>query len=263
MPFDIESLTAEECVQYLVVGRQYATEDVLAQADKTMLGYRHYGHLLVAHGVGPDEGALMGELVGLLRETDGGHIQVVDARKLLNKTYDEAKRTAKDERINGRTLTSMCISPLNRANQGELARRATLVLEQTSRVDTDKQLIDQMKTLHDLLSVPDLAPVIANRGGPTILAGLASARTSLLAAVQERAGKPEVAAAAQRRDILDGAVVTLCRAARDASRVAARRLGQPAIAAAFKLDLLRRSRSSTPAEPDEGDPTTELPEPDL
>lgn len=263
MPFDIETLTADECLRYLSVGRRYATEDVLAQADKTRLGYNMYGHLLVVHGVGPDEGTLLVEVVDMLRESDGGHIQVTDARKFLSMTYEGAKRLAKDERINGRTLTSMCISPLNRANETELAQRATLVLQQTSRCDTDKQLIDQMKTLHDLLSVPALAPIIANRGGPTILAGLASARTTLLAAVQARAGKPEVTAASQRRDILDGVVVTLCRAARDASQVAARRLGQPAIAAAFKLDLLARSRTSTPAEPVEDEPATELPEPEL
>jgi hypothetical protein len=263
MPFDIESLTAEECVRYLAIGRRYTTEDVLAQADKSLLGYQLYGHLLVVHGFGPEDGALLIEVVGLLRETDGGHIQVVDARKLLGMTYEGARRIAKDERINGRTLTSMSIAPLNRANHSELAQRATLVLQQTSRADSDKQLTDQIKTLHDLLSAPELGPIIATRGGPTILAGLASARTTLLAAVQARAGKPEVTAAAQRRDILDGVVVTLCRAARDASRISARRLGQPAIAAAFKLDLLPKSRGSAPAEPVEGDPTTELPEPEL
>jgi hypothetical protein len=261
MPFDIGSLTPQERTRYRALGQQYATADVLAQASKSLNAYELYGHLLAALGFGADDGGLLFERRGFLRESDTGHIQAVDDRRFLGKTYQTVKRDALDERLSARTLASMSISPLNKANQPELAQRAELVLQQTSNVTGDKQLVDQLNTLHEVLTAPALATIIATRGGPGIIAGLQTTRDALIGAMQARAGKPEVASAAEYRDILDGAVIVLCRAARDASRVAARRHGQPAIAAAFKLDLLRRSRSHAPTDPGAEDPVSDLPEP--
>lgn len=261
MPFDVESLTPQERARYLALGRQYTTPGVLAQASKSLRGYDLYGHLLAAHGFGPEDGALLLERRELLRESDTGHIQAVDDRRFLGKTFQTIKRDALDERISARTLLSMSIAPLNKINQHELAQRAELALRKTSNVSGDKQLVDQLDTFHDLLSAPPLAPIIATRGGPQILAGLKTTHDGMIATMQERAGKPEVSSAAEHRDILDGSVIVLCRAARDASRVAARRHGQPAIAEAFKLDLLRRSRRHAPTDPGAEDPASDLPEP--
>ena len=262
MPFDIESLTPQERARYLVLGRQYTTPDVLAQASKSLRGYEMYGQLLAAHGFGPEDGALLAERRNLLRETDTGHIQAVDDRRFLGKTYQSTKRDAQDERISARTLVSMSIAPLNKSSHHALAQRAELVLQQTSNVSGDKQLVDQINTLHELLSAPELATIIASRGGPRILDALKTTHEDLIAAVQERTAKPEVSSLAEHRDILDGSVIVLCRAARDASRVAARRHGQPAIAAAFKLDLLRPSRrSSAPTTPGAEDPVSDLRQP--
>lgn len=267
MPFDIDQLTPEERERYHTLGQKYKTPDVLAQASKTLRAHELYGLLLVLCGFGLDDGALLLELRDLLRETDGGHLQAVDDRKLLGNTYASAKQEAKDERSSARTLASLIVSPLNRLGQTELAQRTSLALKQTSKVEGDKQLLDQLKSLHELLSLPEMAEVIANRGGPQIVAGLKSSHDTLLALVQQRAGQPEVPAAAARRDILDGAVVSLCRAARDASKIAARRLGRPEIAEAFKLDLLRRSRKggapAAPVEEVEDVPTSDFPEPAL
>jgi hypothetical protein len=261
MPFDFASLTPRERDRYREIGEQYTTLDVLAQASKTLSAYELYGHLLADLGFGPDDGAELFQRREFLRESDAGHIQAVDDRRLLGKTYQATKREAKDERTSARTLISMIIAPLSKSNP-ELAQRAELVHEQTSNVRGDKQLVDQLKTFHDLLSAPALASIIANRGGPRILAALETSHSGLIAAMQERASTPEVSSSSEHRDILDGAVVVLCRAARDASRVAARRHGQPAIAEAFKLDLLRRrSRRNAPAAPDTEDPTSDVSEP--
>lgn len=261
MPFVFESLTPPERARFFAIGRQYTTPDVLAQASKSLRGYELYGHLLVALGFGPDDGSLLFELRDFLRETDGGHIQAVDDRRFLGQTHQTTKRDALDERISARTLVSTSLSPLSKSTQPELAQKGALVLQATKNVEGDKQLGDQLKTLHDFLSQSELATIIANRGGPQIIAGLKTARDNLIATTQERASTPEVSAASERRDILDGAVVVLCRAARDAARVAARRHGQPAIATAFKLDLLRRSRSSAPNDPGTEDAVSDVSKP--
>jgi hypothetical protein len=262
MPFDIGSLTPRECERYREIGQQYTTPDVLAQASKSLHAYQLYGHLLADQGFGPDDGAELFQRRDFLRESDAGHIQAVDDRRFLGKTYETTKREAQDERTSARTLISMSIAPLSKSNQHELAQRAELVLEQTTKVRGDKQLVDQLKSFHDLLSVPALAPITANRGGPRIVAALETARNGLIGAMQDRASTPEVSSASEHRDILDGAVVVLCRAARDAARVAARRLGQPAIAEAFKLDLLRRpSRRKAPTDTGAEDPVSDVSEP--
>jgi hypothetical protein len=194
-----------------------------------------------------------------LLTADGDHLQLLDDNKLLGRTYEDTKRDAKDTRESARTLVRMSIPPLEKSKQEELARRAELVLASTSVVRGDKKLLDQMKSLHELLSEAALTSIIASRGGPMIVASLDSTRKSLLALVQARANKPEVAAAADRRDILDGMIVALARAAYAAARVASRRLGQPAIATAFKVDLLRPRRAGTPATDEPAPPA--LPEP--
>ncbi len=261
MPFDFETLTAQERARYHAIGKQYATADVLAQASKSLRGYELYGHLLAALGFGADDGAELYELRDVLRAFDSSHIQAVDDRRFLGQTYQTAKRDALDERITGRTLVSTSLAPLSKVPQPELAQRGALLLQTTKNVDGDKQLVDQLKSLHDFLSQAALEAIIATRGGPDIVTRLQDARVNLIANIQERTSTPEISAASERRDILDGAVVHLCRAARDASRVAARRHGQPAIAAAFKLDLLRPSRSSAPATPGAEDPVSALPSP--
>ncbi len=129
------------------------------------------------------------------------------------------------------------------------------VLSQTSRQPSDILLLGQLKALHPVLAAPVLAPLIAPRGGAAILERLSAAQTSLRDVLRGRASDPERTGANEHRHILSGMVVASARSA----RVASRSLGQPAIAHAFKLDLLRRTRSSSQPVNE----TPEIPETDL
>lgn len=76
-----------------------------------------------------------------------------------------------------------------------------------------------------------------------------------MSSMRQRAATPEISAVADERDIHDGIIVSLARAARNAGRAAARELGQPAIEVAFRLTHLT-PRSARDPERD----TPDLPE---
>jgi hypothetical protein len=117
-----------------------------------------------------------------------------------------------------------------------------------------------MKRLHGMVNEPVLAPIIAGRGGPGIITRLQTARDNLLLAIRDYAGNPDVSAVSEERNILDGIIVVNTRNAYAAARIAARRLGQPAIASAFKLVHLRKTRNTPVEDVDPDEPGTE-PEP--
>jgi hypothetical protein len=102
--------------------------------------------------------------------------------------------------------------------------------------------------------VPDDPHAGTGRASGQIAQRLTDARDELLACDYENAAHPEVAATAENRTLLCGIAITLVRSANAAARVAARRLGQPAIAVAFKLVHLeppRRKRAAAAPPADE------------
>lgn len=256
MTIDIAALAPKAREKYLAIGQRYATADVLAQADKTLAALAKYGALLVVYGFGSNDGVRLVERRDTLLEHATNQLQVSGNRKNNRKSYLTILRQAKDERLSVRTVLELTGDDLLEAGEDDAAKPIRTVLDDTSAEAEDAALLKQLKALHAVLAVPVLAPFIAPRGGVEILARLATAQTDLRGALSGRNGDPEIAAASEVRDILDGMVVTSCRAARAAARVAARAHGQPAIARAFKLDLLRRSRDNTA--PD--DETPEQPE---
>jgi hypothetical protein len=111
-----------------------------------------------------------------------------------------------------------------------------------------------LKLLRETLSLPEVTAITAGRGGPETMARLDTALNDLQEVATERAAPTPVTGASERRDILDGIVVTLARAAYAAACQAAHHLRQPSIAADFELVHLRPVRSSgapRPAEPTE------------
>jgi hypothetical protein len=144
-------------------------------------------------------------------------------------------------------------------------KRVDLVLEQTRlQPEEEVQLLDQLEALYPVITAPEVLPLIADRGGPETITELVTARNDLTTLVNARSDRATDPATADDRDVADGYVVTLCRRARAAANIAARRLGQPAIAEAFKLTHLRSrygNGATTPDEPGDDEPTLEPTEP--
>ncbi len=257
MAIDLDSIAPKARERYLAIGERYATADVLAQADKTLLALIKYGVMLVVFGYGNNDAQRLTERRDALLEHFTNHLQDSGTRKNNRKSDLTVLRQAKDARLSVRTVLDLTGDDLLEIGNDQAAKPIRTVLDDTSAEAEDAALLDQLKALNFVLVGPVLEPIIATRGGVEILGRLTAAQNDLRTVLRGRADDPEGPAASEIRDILDGMVVTSVRAARAAARVAARAYGQPAIARAFKLDCLRPARYTTA--PDE---TPELPETD-
>lgn len=266
MTLDISLLAPRARERYLAIGRRYSSEDVLAQAHKTLLAHQKHGHLLVAYGFGLGDAERLAQGRDRLHATKVGRTQASSDRKILRNFRTRARSRARDERTCIRSVLELVADSLYESSQHEAAGRVVVALDDTAaQPPKDQQLLEQLDTLEEVLVDPPVVEAMADRGGPDILARLRAARTDLNDGVRQSAAKPEVSAIADERDILDGIIVSLARAARKAARVAARHLGQPAIATEFKLTHLRSRPAGTPdldtpsdlpADPETDEPAT-------
>jgi hypothetical protein len=250
MTLDIASLAPRARERYLAIGRRYGSEDVLAQAHKTLLAHDKYGHLLVAYGFGLRDAERLALGRDRLHVSLVGRSHASTDRRILRGSHADARRRARDERICVRSVLELVLDTLYEIDQHEVAGRVVGALDETeAQPRKDQKLLEQFDTLEEVLVDPAVVAAMADRGGPDILLRLQQARTDLNGTTRQAAGKPEVSAVIDERDILDGIIVSLARAARKAARTAARHLGQPAIATEFKLTHLR-SRPASNTNPD-------------
>jgi hypothetical protein len=256
MSSDIDNLPPEVREQCLVLGERYTSEQTLAQADMTLQGLSVHGADLVDYGFALEQGQELAGHRDELRSQEAEHALAESARKNTAATYDDTREQGRLARLRARTVIAQAITKQLELKDAETARAMRSVLQQTSRLRSDKQLRVHLDTLHDALSNPATAKVLVDRGGPATLLQVDDVRKAFDEVLRARAGKTLVTAASERRDILDGKIVLLARAAYAAARLLARSRKQPSIAAAFKLVHLRPSRGSrasapeTPAEPD-------------
>lgn len=249
MTIDVSALAPEARAHYLLLGERVTTPNALAQADKTIRAFVRFGAEVTDNGYGPDDHAYLSDTRDTLLARHTDRSEAMGVSKMAGVTYDVAERNAKDERLSGRSLLNTCVTPLRDTGKLQEAQRIQTLLKQTSAAPTDDVLLDHLKRMHLMLNEPFLVPLITGRGGPSIIARLQTARDNLLAAIRDDAAHPDVSAVSEERNILDGIIVVNTRNAYAAARVAARRLGQPAIATAFKLVHFRRS--NTPIVDDE------------
>lgn len=259
----VSSLAPEAREHYRVLGERVATPDAVAQANKTLRAFEHFGVQVSEHGYGVEDNARLFDAHETLLARHTDRSEAVDASKLAGVTYSVALRGAKHERQSARTLCNTCITPLLDEGRVQDATRLQTLIKQTAAAPDDNTLLDHIKRLQAMLADATLAPLFATRGGPSISTRLETARVTLLGATRDRAAHPDVSTASEERNIIEGIIVVNCRNAYAAARVAARRLGQPAIASEFKLVHFRSNTRSAPAgdEPPTGEPGTVEPAP--
>jgi hypothetical protein len=260
MPVDVSALSPESREHYLQLGRRETSHNTLAQANKTIGAFAHWGAQVTEDGYGPEDDAHLSDTRDTLldRFTDGSNAR--GATKVATVDLVMARRDARGDRRSARSLLSSCVPPLRDRGNVQDARRVQSLLEQTSSVEHDTALIDQLTRMHDIISEPVLVPLMAGRGGPGLIVRIQRSRENLVAALRERAGHTGGTALANERDILDGIIITLTRNAARAARAASRRLGLPAIAQDFKLVYFRSGGASATddgAEPTPPEPATD------
>jgi hypothetical protein len=260
MPLVISLLSSRARERYLAIGRRYASGDTLAQAHKTLAAHDKYGALILPYGWGMGDAGRLGEARDQLHACKVDHNQATNDRKVGRTSHATARRNARRERRCSRSVLTLALDTLIEDDQLTAADRVQVALKQTSATpDDDQGLLEQLDTLDGVLGDPLVTAAIQDRGGEAIVRRLTDAHAALMSSMRQRGATPEISAVADERDILDGIIVSLARAARNAARVAARHLGQPAIEVAFRLTHLTRSASDpeldTPELPEE--PATE------
>jgi hypothetical protein len=262
MALDIEAMAPEAIAEYLELGQRYPTANVLAQADKIVTGLVIYGPVLAENGFGAEDGADVVEARDELRVQETGTAETSSDRKAIAQNADDVVENARRRRRGAITILKNAQRPLRQSGDKPTLALVKSALSEARVLTEDSQLPRHLTVLLAALVEPAVSTVVAGRGGITATADLAVLKDSVRVALEQRAGHPPTTAAAERRDILDGILVTLARNARAAALMAARALGQPSIAAAFELVHLHPSRSrreapEAPAAPEA--PEAELP----
>jgi hypothetical protein len=262
MSVDIDAIAPAARKRYLLLGRRYITANVLAQAEKTMRGLTKYGPLLVDHGFGEEDGQDLTGVTAALRQQDTGSAQALGLRKMTSQTTSGTFDKGKLGRRSLRSILSATMRVLGEKGEEDLASMVQSVLKETKTLSGNAMLPKQIEMLLDVLEDPAVAEVARNRGGSTaVIARHTALHAELLNALGDRAETSPITSANERRDVLDGIVVTICRQAYTAAQLAARALGQPAIEVEFELTHLTPWRNSAPApEPTPGaGPGTDAP----
>lgn len=250
MSVDIEAMSPEARAHYRSLGERYATPDVLAQADLTMHGLSLYAVYLATRGFGGEDVQDFSDGRDELRAQESGGGLVATDRKVVAQNASDVIDKAKQRRQAVIIILKSSVRVLRQRGNKTALALVENTLSDTSALTDDAQLPTHLARLQTALEDPAVAAVVASRGGAEAAIELEALQTDVRTAKSDRAEHPALTAAAERRDILDGLLVTLARTARDASRIAARELGQPAIAAAFDLVHLRRKRSRKAPGPD-------------
>lgn len=251
MAIDIDTMAPQAREYYLGVGRRYVTPHVVAQGEKTLRALARHAAVLEEQGFGADDVQDLVDGVDALRRHDTDRAQAAGSRKIIVQTSTDAVRRAKQWRKSARSILSAVLRVLRQTGDEARIRPVQTVLRETRILGDELNLPRHMDMLQAVLVDPALTAMVSRRGGLLAQANYQIIHPVLVEALGDLAAQPAVTAAAERRDILDGVVVTLCRSARTAAKLAARALGQPSLAAEFALTHLKPGRTGTsPEAPD-------------
>lgn len=258
MPYDLSTLSPKARKDYLLMGRQFGSSDTLAQANQTLKGLAAHGAELVPHGFAEADAQRLTEVRDALVEAGVGRDDARAGKKITSAKYLSAVAAGKEVRASTRSILTGTRRALNEKSDpaSEAAvKRLDAALQQTRSAGVDAgKLADQLDGLRTALEDATVAAEAATRGGPQAVADLLARAGEIRAAAAARAGAAGTPFETEYLDVLDGIVVTLTRDASKAARAAARRLGQPALAADFELTKLYDRKPASAAAPSAPEP---------
>lgn len=261
MAIDISKIAPSARESYLRIGRQFGSTDTINQASKTLEACDKYLSVLKLHGFGAVDQARLADARQDLIAAGVERSAQVGQKKITNKSFVASIVQGKETRQSARSILDNARRNLVENDDETTARAIEVTLEQT-RVSQDdpEKLATQLDLLRTTLNMGAVAAIVVESGGPEAVQELAGAAQALREIAHEKAGISTVGAT-ENIDILDGIIVTLARSARRAARAAARKLKQPALAAAFELSHLYDQRSNSVADAPSPAPAPAVPTP--
>ena len=242
MSFDVSGIAPEMRTIYIRLGRRFSSRDTLAQANKHVSALEKYGVELVRHGFSVADGQQLGGGRDALVAAGAGRTGAQGDDRATTLAHREVLAVGRQERLSARGVLGATARARREAGgEAALATAAKIEgkLRQTrkSPENDGEKVAEQLEVLRATMVDPEVAAAAIDRGGPEAVVSLDGVITRLRASNKAVAGRG-TRAETEHLDLLDGLVVTLARSARKAAVAAARRLGTPAVAAAFALSEL-------------------------
>jgi hypothetical protein len=231
------------------IGRRFGSEEVLAQARRTLGAHERFGAQVRLHGFSEADAKLLAAATeSAATRAASGAASGAQARtrarpKVTDANYVHALEQAKNGRTRARSVLTSAYRRLRMTGGAEaepVMLAITRVLTETSGPGGDDRVYaGELERLIAVLSEPALRDTIADSGGPQALAKASAALATLT-----RVDSDELDAACEPvpdnldADAIDGMIVELVRTAQFAAKAAAKELGNRNIAVEFRLRLL-------------------------
>lgn len=256
MALDLSKIPSQARERYIAIGKRYGSEDTLAQAQQTLSALSTHGKRLVDYGLPLSDGTRLKDAHDQLIAAGVGRMEARGERKGTQLAALAAKDRAKRVRKRAHAILKSLLEQAEELGLSDHAAAIQAVLSQTGfSGDEEEPLARQLDVLAGCLADKAIDKAAQDRGGPSTQKELAEAATALRARRAEHRTLRGTPTETETLDLLDGIIVSICRAARRAARVAAADLGQPALSSVFDLAHLdRRSKPDTPQDP--GSPPT-------
>jgi hypothetical protein len=255
---DLTKIAPKARERYIRLGRRYGSDDTFKQATKTLQAIEIHAAELVDRGFGTADGLRLAGARDALGTAGFGRETKVTEKKTTRKDYVSALSQAKTGRYKARTILGNTLIPLGDDGHEGAVHKVEATLSQTNSLPIagqDEALAAQLDLLAVVLADSTVATATQSRGGPKVLVNLQQAAVALRAASEERE-TTGTRLSTEEMDLIDGIIVTLCRAARNAAKQAANELARPALLADFALSHIADHRGpetiapeTTPATP--------------
>ncbi len=244
MTFDFNKFAPERRAELIKKGKAYSSRETLAQANQTLISLKLHGSKLVNHGFNALDAAELESARDALAASGVGREQRLVDKRTVSMTQGAEMNRAQTLRIRSIAMLNAARRML-RDDTSEASMAAVLVIDATlerhkAAPPTPELMAVQLEALRDVLAHPAIAKAAKSRGGTELASALTPQVIALRAVNQasdSRGGTPEET---ETLNLLDGVIVELVRGARHAARAAARALGEPTVAEAFKLTALYR-----------------------
>ena len=246
MPLDLDAIAPAARAKQIKLGQGFSSQDTLDQANQTLAALVEHGATLALYGFVARDTQQLTDARDLLVAAGVGREAARGKNKVMSQTLVDAIKNGQSSRLRARAILVSVQEDLEDLGVVDAERTVKTALQQTaSAADTAEGLATQLEILRQTLTHPDITGAANERNGQDAVTALQGAGTGLRAADQNRAGVRGTPAETQRLDQIDGIIVRLSRRARKAAVVAGRDLGNPALAHAFRLDRLYRTRGGT------------------
>jgi hypothetical protein len=241
---DLTQIAPKARERYIRIGRRYGSDDTLKQANMTLKALETHAASVVDCGFGADDVAYLAGARDALSAAGTGRETKSTEKKTTRREYLAAVAQSKLVRTKSRTILENTLVPLENDGKVDSAHKVESTLAQTNSLPPaghDEALAAQLDLLAAALADVTIADAAKSRGGAKVLADLQKAAISLRSTAEDR-DNAGTRLSTEAMDLLDGIIVTSCRAARNAAKQAARELGTPVLLTLFALPHITDTR---------------------